>query len=134
MQETNGKRVKASHIKVSFIVLTLLFFLTLGGFAWVITDIRDLSNDTATLSKKTAALSKATAHLALENSRRISEIQASRVESCKKTYGRVGEIFKPFFPPKPRTKEQQAQIDKFQNTINSLQRHCSEQTKPEESG
>ena len=79
-------------IKVAFIAVTLLFFLTLAGFAWVINDI-----------------------------------QNSRESSCRQTYNGIREVFRPFFPEPPRTKEQQADLDKFNNTIDRLMSGCSKQ-------
>lgn len=108
---------------MSFVVLTVLFFLTLLGFAWVLTDVRDLS-------QKTANLSKATAHLSVENSKRINEIQTSRTSSCKKTYRGILDVIRPFFPKKGATKEQKATRAKFQRIINRLVKGCEKQTRP----
>jgi hypothetical protein len=117
---TLEKRQKkhAKRIKTSFVLLTFLFLFVLGGFAWLLLDIRDVS-------KKTAALSTATAHLTLENTKRIAEIQASRNYSCRQTYRGVREVFSPFFKGAP-----EAQVQKFNRTIDALITGCQTQVKP----
>lgn len=93
----------------AFIIMTLLFLGTLAGFAWVVTNVGDLAK---------------------ENDNRITDIQTSRLESCISTYEGIREVFKPFFPPPPRTKQQQADLDKFNKTINDLKLKCRKQVKP----
>lgn len=120
----NGNKVKAKHIKMSFVVLTILFVLTLAGFAWILIDVRDLSHKSARLSAKTA-------ELVIENQHRVNDIQNSRVKSCKRTYEGVREIFSPFFPKKhQQTKKEKINIHKFNHTINFLKNRCSKQTRP----
>lgn len=87
-------------IRLSFIILTIIFFLILVGFAIV----------------------------AIANQRRVDDIQDARVESCERTYAGVGEVLKPFFPPEPRTDVQQARLDLFLNKIKELQAECPKQT------
>lgn len=123
MTPANGKPVKAKHIKRSFAVLTVLFCLTLAGFAWLLVDVQNLS-------QKTASLSKSTAHLSVENSKRIDEIQNSRISSCKKTYRGVRDVFRPFFPKKPRTVSQKKLVTKFDGVVKRLVRGCEKQTRP----
>lgn len=125
----NRHKVHARKIKTSFVLLTLLFLLVLGGFAWLLIDIRDVSNQTAELSDRTAKLSAATAHLALENSKRIEEIQASRGYSCRQTYKGVREVFRPFFKKAPK-----ASIQKFNQTVDALIVGCQTQVKPKPKG
>jgi hypothetical protein len=115
----------AKKIKTSFVLLTLLFFLVLGGFAWMLVDIRDVSTRTATLSLQTAKLTAKTAHLTRENTKRIAEIQASRNYSCRQTYRGVRQVFRPFFVGAP-----EAQIKKFNRTIDTLIAGCQTQVKP----
>jgi len=114
---------KVRRVKLVFVIMTFLFFLILAGFAWVITDIRELSQDTQQLAKDSKNLSK-------ENQKRINEIQVSRVASCKKTYTGIHEVFEQFFPPPPRTAQQQSDLRKFNSTIINLRQGCVEQTKP----
>jgi hypothetical protein len=115
----------AKKIKLSFVLLTLLFLLVLGGFAWLLIDIRDVSNRTAKVSAQTAILSKATAHLTLENTKRIGDIQESRNYSCKQTYKGVRQVFRPFF-----TRSSKAIVQKFNRTIDTLVAGCQTQVKP----
>lgn len=119
----NGSHVKARRIKTSFVAIVVIFLLTLMGFSYLL-------NDVVNLSHKTSHLSKATAHLSLENSKRITEIQSSRVSSCKKTYRGVRDVFRPFFPSKPRTEAQKDLVQRFNRRINLLVRGCNNQTKP----
>jgi hypothetical protein len=117
----------AKRIKLSFVLLTCLFFLIVAGFMWLLLDIRDIS-------RKTAILSTATAHLTLENTKRINEIQASRTASCRQTYRGVRNVFRPFFPKHPSDKKQARTIRKFNGTIDALVAGCESQTKPKHGG
>lgn len=105
-------------IKISFIIITMLFFVTLLAFSWVVADVRRISNDNIQLLAKNEILAK-------ENKARITEIQNNRVEGCKNIYAGIRKVFKPFFPPAPRTRKQQADLDKFNNTIIALQEECA---------
>lgn len=126
----NKKKVKASHIKTSFVALTILFFLTLTGFGWVLNDLSEQSKKTKKLADTTATLSKRTAHLTKENSKRISEIQASRISSCKTTYLSYPLVFKPFLPKKPYTPQDKILLKKFRSRVAYLVHRCEIQTKP----
>lgn len=107
--------VKQKKIVRAFALLTLLFFLILFGFAWLVIDVRNLSSDTK--------------NLATENAQRIQDIQISRVQSCKHTYDGVYEVFyKNFVPDDPLTPEQQVRLDKFDKTIDDLKQGCIRQT------
>lgn len=101
-------------IKRAFFVITLIFFLILAGFAWVVHDIRELSRQTKVL--------------VLENQKRISEIQDSRVDSCKSSYDGIYDVFVEFFPEHPRSKKEQESVDKFTNKIKVLRDNCAKQT------
>lgn len=103
-------------VKRWFIVITVLFFLILLGFSWTVHDIR--------------AVSKKTAILSVENTNRINEIQDSRVSSCKTTYRGIRKVFSPFFPPSPRTEQQQHDVNQFNRIIHDLVDGCGKQTKP----
>lgn len=107
--EERKKRKRLSReLLIIFGVMTLIFVGTSIGFSIVVLNVRNLGK---------------------ENKHRIFEIQDSRVESCKGTYRGIREVFKPFFPAAPRTKEQQADLDKFNRTIAHLQKGCVKQTK-----
>jgi hypothetical protein len=103
-------------IKLSFIILTVIFFLVLVGFSWVILDVRNNSNRIHNLLD--------------QNATRIQEIQKSRVESCKLTYIGIKKVFTPFAPLPPRTEQQTKDLEKFNRTINALVKTCVKQTKP----
>lgn len=89
-------------IRRAFIILTIIFFLILCGFAAV----------------------------ALANRHRVDEIQDSRVKSCQTTYDGIREVFTPFFPDPPRTPEQIDNLNKFNDTIDKLRNRCEVQTRP----
>jgi hypothetical protein len=60
----------------------------------------------------------------------LIQIQDARRESCQKTYEGIREVFTPFLaPPAERTKEQQADIDLFNKTIDEKKSNCGKQTK-----
>lgn len=114
-------------VKVVFVLMTVIFFLTVAGFSWVITEEKKLiRNYTELIVEK----EKVHAKLVRENQQRIKDIQASRTSSCRRTYEGIREVFKPFFPPKPRTGKEQEDLDKFNDTINRLKRGCTKQTDP----
>lgn len=100
----------STPIKVVFIIMILIFFLTLAGFSWVVSDVREISRKNA--------------ELAMMNLGLIEDIQKSRLETCEKTYTSIRKVFKPFFPPPPRTSKQQEDLDKFNFTINTLKQEC----------
>lgn len=110
-------------IEIAFTLVTLLFFTTLLSLAWVINDVRDNTNSRIVLEQENRKLAQ-------ENRNRIKDIQESRLKSCQTTYSGIREVFKPFFPPVPRTAEQQKDLDKFNSTINRLILRCETQTKP----
>jgi hypothetical protein len=119
-RRTDAWRLKP--IKMAFIILTLIFFAVLVGFGKVIVDVKHNSNEVKAVSLTTALLVR-------ENSQRIKEIQKSRVDSCKRTYNGIREVFLPFFPPPPRTPQQIDNLEKFNTTINNLAKACIKQTK-----
>lgn len=102
-------------VKLAFIIVTSIFFLTLVGFSWIIHDVRANSNARIELVK--------------QNRQRIKDIQESRIASCQTTYNGIREVFRPFFPPVPRTPKQEADLNKFNSTIDKLIKQCKTQTK-----
>jgi hypothetical protein len=107
-------------VKLSFILLTLVFLFTLVGFSVMYLDAKSLAE---------------------ENNNRIDDIQKARLNSCRHTYLGIFEVFKPFLPPKPSkhprhhvrvtplTKKQYAARLKFENRINVLVKHCNVQVR-----
>ncbi len=120
-RRTDGWLVRP--IKLSFIILTVVFFLVLGGFAWVVHDVKTNSGHIRVLLVQNASL----AH---ENSDRITDIQQSRIESCERTYEGIREVFRPFFPKHPTNQRQIDNVETFNTTINNLKKACTKQTKP----
>ena len=125
-EDNRKEKIRVRTIKRAFIALTVLFFLVLTGFAWLLVDVRSLS-------QKNADLTRTTALLTLENTKRINEIQDSRTQSCRDTYSSFDKVFEPFFPP-VRTKKERAMIAKFEKLVKTLKKSCPEQTKPKPRG
>lgn len=98
----------SGKIKFAFVLMSVIFFLVLIGFARVVNDVSELTK---------------------ENEARIADIQSSRTESCKQTYRGIREVFRPFFPKEPRTQKQKKDLSKFNTTITKLQQGCTKQTK-----
>jgi hypothetical protein len=61
------------------------------------------------------------------NGNRVSDIQTNRLSSCIRTYDSFDQVFRPLFPPNPRTPVERRQLHKFEATINRLKRSCREQ-------
>jgi len=114
-------RIHLAPIIWAFIALTLIFFGTVIGFAWIVHDVNDNSKQLTQLVAENRKLLKA-------NDDRIKDIQNARIESCEKTYAGIHEVFSEFFPPEPRTPEQLNDIERFNQTINRLQAGCAKQT------
>jgi hypothetical protein len=118
MEERKPVGMLASReIKAAFIIVTIIFFITLFGFGWIIHDLRHVTQENTRLLKRADTLQ-------IENQKRIGEIQENRLLFCVKNYDSIYDVFKPFFPPKPRTVEQQKALDKFQNTVERLKHQC----------
>lgn len=116
MTEESKRKSAIFSIKFSFIVITVIFFLTVLGFGFVVKESQDLASKSEILSE--------------ENNLRIHDIQESRVYSCEQTYSGIKLVFEPFFPPIPRTPQQKKNIDKFDEIILDLKRRCETQTEP----
>jgi hypothetical protein len=70
-------------------------------------------------------------HLGQQNKARISDIQVSRVASCRTTYESFREVFSPFFPPPGKRSPKQARdLKKFNNIIDRKKRKCIRQVQP----
>lgn len=60
------------------------------------------------------------------NHDRINQIQASRLESCRRTYASFAQIFDPFIP-KNQTPAAEKKTDEFEAIIARLERRCAAQ-------
>lgn len=107
-------RIRLAPIVWAFIALTVIFFGTCVGFAWVVHDVNDNSDQLTAL--------------VAENQQRIADIQAARIESCTKTYEGIREVFSPFFPKPLLTQQQLNNLEKFNTTIANLKLGCVKQT------
>ena len=104
-------------IGLAFIALTALFVAVLIALVVFIIDVRSNSDQIENLGK--------------ENSNRITDIQASRVASCKETYEAIRDvILETFVPEPPLPPELQARIVKFNTTIDTYQQGCGAQSRP----
>lgn len=96
------------RITLSFVLLTLVFFAVVAVMGWQVNKTRDLNK---------------------QNTQRISDIQAARLESCERAYEGVREVFKPFLPkPGKGTPEQRRNARKFNRTVDRLKGQCDKQT------
>lgn len=69
--------------------------------------------------------------LAQQNRDRITDIQESRLASCKSTYQSFHAVFDPFFPPKGhRNAKQRSDIKKFNKIITAKVATCRRQITP----
>jgi predicted PurR-regulated permease PerM len=109
-------------IIIAFLLLTLIFFGTVGILAWIVIDQNQLNHKTNTLAKESKNLGQ-------ENKQRILEIQHNRLEACRSTYTGVYKIFRPFFP-KPHTNQERNLVNKFKRRINKLKQGCYKQITP----
>ena len=115
---TIERRAYMRTIKRSFIALTVIFLLILGGLAWVIDDV---GNNTSRLD-----------FVVSENQKRIADIQASRTSSCQQTYEGIRVVVLTFFTPPAniRTPEQNDRVTAFNDMIDGFVDGCTKQTKP----
>ena len=128
-EDDKKEKIRVRTIKLAFTILTILFFLTLVGFAWVLNDVQSLTQKTANLTKANGRITRTTAHLTVENSKRIKEIQISRASSCRQTYRGVRKVVEKLLPKHP-TPVQKANTQKFEGIIHNLIEGCKAQTKP----
>jgi hypothetical protein len=106
-------------VKIAFVILTLVFFLTVVGFMKVVIDVRNLSEDSIKQGKNYIRLTK-------ENKRLINEIQKSRISSCKKTYDGIKEVVHvSFFRNRPLTEERKIFLIKFDKIITDFKKGCT---------
>ena len=109
-------------VEAVFLIIVLIFFGTLIGFAWVISDVREISSQNKEIAIQNQALVE-------ENEDRIIEIQANRERFCSQVYIAIGEVFEPFVPPRElQTPEQRKDIDIFNKRIDTLTQQCKETT------
>lgn len=67
-----------------------------------------------------------TRHLSHENNARISDVQQSRILSCRQTYESIRQVFAPFTPTKP-TPQQEKNLKLFNQLIVSKKQQCVQQ-------
>ena len=111
----------------AFVMLTITFLLVLISFSWILTDVQNSQESIEDLTKENHRLAQVNRLLIRENHLRISEIQDSRVESCKKTYTGISDVFRPFFPKEPLTDAQRERLEQFNTTIVGLKNGCNRQ-------
>lgn len=110
-------------IRVAFLLLTLVFVLSLLCFLWLFKSTHDLAEDTASLGR-------ANHDLLIKSQKRDKQYREDSVVLCRKNIEGVRQVFKPFFPPKPLTLEQKAAITKFNRRVNLLKNGCNKPNKP----
>ena len=113
-EKQNGENhVRTNAIRVAFLLLTCVFVLTLLGFLWLVRETHDLGRQNRALI--------------LENQRQDRDDISNSILLCRRNIEGVRQIFLPFYPVPPRTEEQQAAVDKFNNRVDSLKKNCSKQ-------
>lgn len=105
------------HIRSAFLFVTALFFAILIAFMFILVSTREQSHRSVSLSRSNAILLK-------ENQNRIRDEQANRIFACQHTYSGIRDVFEIFFPKKPRTEQQQRELDLFNRRIKELRSSC----------
>ena len=113
-EEQNGDiQVRTNAIRVAFLLLTCVFVLALLGFLWLVRETHDLGRQNRALI--------------LENQRQDNDDVKNSILLCRRNIEGVRQIFLPFYPVPPRTEEQQASVDKFNDRVNLLKKNCAKQ-------
>lgn len=85
---------------------------------------RDAAQDAKKVAQNVQVLSQ-------QNQERISDIQKSRISSCRANYRSFHTVFDPFFPPPDkRTTKQEEDFDKFNRIITAKIMQCKKQVLP----
>lgn len=101
----------------AYIILVLALVLALGKVQ--------------TVSHQAHRLAVANQQLAIENQRRIEEIQDSRLRGCERTFESFRLVFKPFIrPAKLQTPIEKKNLAKFNAVIDRLKGKCAKLVKP----
>lgn len=109
-------------------------FITLWIIAFTTTVIvlynsnRSLGQENRESNRRIEILTKQSIHAAKENAKRIREIQASRLESCKITYAVIRRLLITSAQGIPLKGERKVRFDKLLALTDPAQ--CVEQTKP----
>lgn len=90
---------------------------------WGLHKANNAAKDARHAATRAASTAKTSKGLTTENQKRINEIQAARVASCKRTYEGIREVFKPF-----TTNPKDPNVIKFNNRIDQLKANCPIQT------
>lgn len=99
------------------ITWVIVFTIAVG---WSIRKERENTDKLANNTQNVAALVK-------QNKERITDIQQSRVESCKSIYESFHAVFDPFFPPpRQRTQKQKDDFKKFNKIIAGRVAKCKQ--------
>lgn len=114
------KEHKYMNIRMSFILLTLVFCLTLVGFVWLLKETHDLAEETARLGV-------ANRTLILENERQDKTDITNAIYLCRQNLEGVRRIFIPFFPKGKLTAQENDRISQFNRRINKLKDGCFEE-------
>lgn len=120
-RKNSGRRGRDKWFR-RVVIIWIILFTGVTGYAIRIQ--RENANDFKHSATRLAALS-------IANKQRISDIQQSRLESCKSTYNSFHTVFDPFFPPKTkRTEKQKKDLLKFNRIIAKKVRECRVQVSP----
>lgn len=104
------------EVALAFIMLTISFTVSVG---WMTHLQHELNRKNAERITDIQAL----------NHERLMDIQQERLESCRRGYEGVRQVFRPFFsPPGKRKPAERKTIRKFDRIVDHLKAHCSVQT------
>ena len=112
-------RKTMTSVKVAFVMLTILFFGILISFMVLLIQVRHVSHRAVEISHNNAMLVN-------ENQQRLVNDRRNKIAQCKKVYTGVKDVFEIFFSNKA-TGKKKANIKKFNNRINELQKTCDNQ-------
>ena len=118
MTKEQRDEVGANTIRIAFILLTIVFVLSLFAFIFLLNRTQDLAQSTAQLGKINNSLITA-------NTIRDRQDKENSIRRCRRNLEGVRLIFKPFFPKPPLTNEQTYRINLFNSRVNELKRGCS---------
>lgn len=121
-QKDERERSKREIYMRRALIIWIILFTAAVGYS-----IRSLRENSEAQRKSSVEVK----NLVKQNKERISEIQQSRLESCKANYQSFHAVFDPFFPPKnKRTPEQKENFVKFDKIIADKIKHCRAQVSP----
>lgn len=116
-KQKNLNEITLKWIPIAFIIITLIFFITLVVFAKIVNDVKTIASENRAL-------------LVIGN-KHISEIKELELKECESRTNRVFESIKPFIPTHPQTKKQIKEIDTFNSAVIKFTNECKNEERSE---